>query len=139
MLTLNVNDLEASTQDKSATTNLRTMIETAKPSAPLEDYIEELKERQTSQPKATESSVDDRERDLILAAELGKALLERNEQLTLANESITEQYSQKLEVGHFLNKFHFTFFVRWIFEGFAKGAHLRWVSDDLLICFEQIQ
>lgn len=99
MLTLNVNDLEASTQEKSAT-NLRTMIESAKPSVALEDYIEELKERQSSQPKAADTTVDDRERDLILAAELGKALLERNEQLTLANESITEQYSQKLEVSH---------------------------------------
>jgi len=96
MLTLNVNDLEASTQDKDKTTNnnLRTMIETAKPSVPLEDYIEELKERQSTQQN---DNVDDRERDLVLAAELGKALLERNEQLTLDNENITLQYSQKLE------------------------------------------
>lgn len=39
-----------------------------------------------------------KEKDLILAAELGKALLERNEQLTRANERITEEYSHKLEV-----------------------------------------
>uniref|UniRef100_T1L066 HAP1 N-terminal domain-containing protein n=1 Tax=Tetranychus urticae TaxID=32264 RepID=T1L066_TETUR len=38
-----------------------------------------------------------KEKDLILAAELGKALLERNEQLTRANERITEEYSHKLE------------------------------------------
>lgn len=39
-----------------------------------------------------------KEKDLILAAEVGKALLERNEELTLANEKITEEYSHKLEV-----------------------------------------
>lgn len=104
MLTLNVNDLESDTQDKvqnGSTNNLRTMIETAKPSAALEDYIEELKQRQINQQRSNDATVDDRERDLILAAELGKALLERNEQLTLANENITEQYSQKLEVSYF--------------------------------------
>ena len=40
-----------------------------------------------------------KEKDLILAAELGKALLERNEALTRANERITEEYSHKLEVS----------------------------------------
>lgn len=40
-----------------------------------------------------------KEKDLILAAEVGKALLERNEELTLANEKITEEYSHKLEVS----------------------------------------
>lgn len=39
-----------------------------------------------------------KDKDLILAAELGKALLERNEELTRANERITEEYSHKLEV-----------------------------------------
>lgn len=102
MLTLNVNDLETDTHSDKGTNNLRTMIETAKPSVALEDYIEELKQRQTSQRTNESAGVDDRERDLILAAELGKALLERNEQLTLANESITEQYSQKLEVSRFI-------------------------------------
>ena len=42
-----------------------------------------------------------KEKDLILAAEVGKALLERNEELTLANEKITEEYSHKLEVRIF--------------------------------------
>ena len=40
-----------------------------------------------------------KENDLILAAELGKALLERNEELSRANERITEDYSHKLEVS----------------------------------------
>lgn len=42
MLTLNVNDLETNTQIDKSTNNLRTIIETAKPSAALEDYIEEV-------------------------------------------------------------------------------------------------
>ena len=40
-----------------------------------------------------------KERDLILAAELGKALLEKNEDLSKQNEKIAEEFSQKLEVG----------------------------------------
>ncbi|KAI1298466.1 Bicaudal D-related -like protein [Halotydeus destructor] len=39
-----------------------------------------------------------KEKDLILAAELGKALLERNEELSRANERIAEEYSHKLEL-----------------------------------------
>lgn len=39
-----------------------------------------------------------KEQDLMLAAELGKELLDRNEELTLANERITEDYTRKLEV-----------------------------------------
>merc|ERR1711970_1138045 len=38
-----------------------------------------------------------KERDLILAAELGKALLEKNEDLSKQNEKIAEDFSQKLE------------------------------------------
>ena len=40
-----------------------------------------------------------KERDLILAAELGKALLEKNEELSKQNEKIAEDFSQKLEVS----------------------------------------
>ena len=39
-----------------------------------------------------------KERDLILAAELGKALLEKNEELSKQKEKIAEDFSQKLEV-----------------------------------------
>lgn len=39
-----------------------------------------------------------KERDLILAAELGKALLERNELLVQQNERLAEDYSHKLEI-----------------------------------------
>ncbi|KAE8740202.1 hypothetical protein FOCC_FOCC014282 [Frankliniella occidentalis] len=39
-----------------------------------------------------------KEKDLILAAELGKALLEKNEELSRQNERIAEEFSQKLEI-----------------------------------------
>ena len=41
-----------------------------------------------------------KEQDLILAAEIGKSLLEKNEELTKANEKLTEEYSQKFEVRY---------------------------------------
>lgn len=41
-----------------------------------------------------------KERDLILAAELGKALLEKNEELTKKHESYVEENNQKLEVRY---------------------------------------
>ncbi len=39
-----------------------------------------------------------KERDLILAAELGKALLEKNQELTRRSEQANEEYTQKIEV-----------------------------------------
>ena len=46
------------------------------------------------------SQLQQKERDLILAAELGKALLEKNEDLSKQNEKIAEEFSQKLEVNY---------------------------------------
>ncbi len=40
-----------------------------------------------------------KETDLILAAELGKALLEKNEELRRQNEVMAEGYQAKIEVG----------------------------------------
>lgn len=40
-----------------------------------------------------------KEKDLVLAAELGKALLEKNEDLSRQNEKIAEEFSHRLEVG----------------------------------------
>ena len=40
-----------------------------------------------------------KEKDLILAAELGKSLLESNEELSKQNERIAEIFSEKLEVS----------------------------------------
>ena len=39
-----------------------------------------------------------KEKDLILAAELGKALLEKNEDLSQQNEKMAEEFSKQLEV-----------------------------------------
>ncbi len=43
--------------------------------------------------------LEQKERDLVLAAELGKALLDKNEELSRQNERIAEEFSQKLEVS----------------------------------------
>ncbi len=91
--------------------------------ANLDDYIYELENRSDSkinsypnkEPSDNEmcdemsllSQLAQKEKDLILAAELGKALLDRNEELSRANEKITEEYSHKLEVRNF-PKFYFT-------------------------------
>merc|ERR1711976_222421 len=41
--------------------------------------------------------LEQKERDLLLAAELGKALLEKNEELSQTNEKMAEDFSHKLE------------------------------------------
>lgn len=68
----------------------------------LEDMISDLQARRHSLDH--EDVVQDpsellkqRERDLVLAAELGKALLERNQELTKQAEALAEEYSTKLE------------------------------------------
>ena len=45
-----------------------------------------------------------KEKDLILAAELGKALLEKNEDLSQHNEKMAEEFSKQLEVGSSFTK-----------------------------------
>ena len=70
----------------------------------LDDYIYSLEARggvrngQDSEADI-QTQLIAKERDLILAAELGKALLEKNEELSVQNEKIAEEFSQKLEVG----------------------------------------
>lgn len=46
-----------------------------------------------------------KEKDLILAAELGKALLDRNEELSLMNEKLNEEYTKNIEVSVFFTLF----------------------------------
>jgi len=69
----------------------------------LDDYIYSLEAR-TGHDQQYTDSVDDmmvalaaKDRDLVLAAELGKALLEKNEELSKENEKIAEEFSHKLE------------------------------------------
>ena len=50
-----------------------------------------------------------KDKDLQLAAELGKVLLERNDELSKANERIAEDYSHKLEVSAFYRSVFFPF------------------------------
>ena len=40
-----------------------------------------------------------KEKDLVLAAELGKALLEKNEDLSQQNEKMAEDFAKQLEVS----------------------------------------
>jgi len=71
----------------------------------LDDYIYSLEARggdgggQLHPDDAVDiyGQLQQKERDLILAAELGKALLEKNEDLSKQNEKIAEDFSQRLE------------------------------------------
>lgn len=69
----------------------------------LEDMISDLQARRHSlDHEDLEDPVEllkKRDRDVVLAAELGKALLERNQELTKQNEVLLEEYSSKLEVS----------------------------------------
>ncbi|XP_063929660.1 bicaudal D-related protein homolog isoform X1 [Zophobas morio] len=68
----------------------------------LEDYIVEMENRSAINPNHTQSEdvwtqLQQKENDLLLAAELGKALLEKNEELKKQHEAVIEDYSKKLE------------------------------------------
>lgn len=45
--------------------------------------------------------LESKEQDLYLAAELGKALLEKNEQLARQSERMVDEYQQKIDVSPF--------------------------------------
>lgn len=83
----------------------------------LEDYIFDMETRPPDNKTADAdlwTQLQQKESDLVLAAELGKALLEKNEELAKSQEKIIEEYSIKLEVSHvfylFFNIFFLTFF-----------------------------
>ncbi|KAL1482060.1 hypothetical protein MTO96_034042 [Rhipicephalus appendiculatus] len=69
----------------------------------LEDYLHEIRGRDVapedddSEPGDVYSQLAQKEKDLLLAAEIGKELLERNSDLSRQNERLTEEYSRKLE------------------------------------------
>ena len=71
----------------------------------LEDYYPLIEMEQQKQQQEDQENDDvyvqlaQKERDLILAAELGKALLEKNEELSKRNEQLVEEYSYKIEVS----------------------------------------
>ena len=65
----------------------------------LEDYMNEMAQRsESTMDMDITEQLQIKEKNLILAAELGKALLDKNEELSIQNERITEEYTQKLEV-----------------------------------------
>lgn len=66
----------------------------------LEDMISDLQTRRNSLDQDEGDPLEllkQRERDLVLAAELGKALLERNQELTKQSDALAEEYAAKLE------------------------------------------
>ena len=66
---------------------------------PIIDDDEKM-EGKNDEPEVTDvrALLAQKEKDLILAAELGKALLEKNEDLSQQNEKMTEEFSKQLEV-----------------------------------------
>lgn len=67
----------------------------------LEDYVKEMSTAKQTTMACTDDvwkQLQQKESDLLLAAELGKALLEKNEELKKEQEKVTEEYSKKLEV-----------------------------------------
>ncbi|KAF6214429.1 hypothetical protein GE061_009172 [Apolygus lucorum] len=75
--------------------------EKMKPKYDLDDYILDVESRSlepSADPEDIYAQLQQKDKDLILAAELGKALLEKNEELSRANERLAEDYSHKLEV-----------------------------------------
>ncbi|KAH9641636.1 hypothetical protein HF086_009982 [Spodoptera exigua] len=78
----------------------------------LEAYVREMSAaRQTSatmeagQEQDLWAQLQQKESDLLLAAELGKALLDKNEELKKEQERVTEEYSKKVEVSQSISLF----------------------------------
>jgi hypothetical protein len=67
----------------------------------FDDYLAELEERMGDAEDTTDilTQLQQKERDLLLAAELGKALLERNEELSKRQELLSKDYSARVEVS----------------------------------------
>jgi BICD family-like cargo adapter len=69
----------------------------------LEDYIIDMETRppdsRNQVPTDIWSQLQQKEADLLLAAEIGKSLLEKNEELKKQQEKLIEEYSNKLEVS----------------------------------------
>jgi len=79
-------DMETSSRRNSVSDRMRQKYKFGEGEPGEEDYDDLLK------------ILDTQENDLILAAEIGKALLDKNEELGFHRETIVVEYSQKLEV-----------------------------------------
>ena len=77
-----------------------------------------------------------KEKDLVLAAELGKALLEKNEDLSQQNEKMAEDFAKQLEVRKLALKkleiFLFSFKKVGGLEGSPKRIFLVFYSSKFL-------
>lgn len=96
-------------RSKSGSKSLKGSLSLTAESLGSENFAEELG-RYVSEMARTDSSSEDvwaqlqqKEADLLLAAELGNALLEKNEELTKQAERLAEQFSSKVEVSQSLN------------------------------------
>ncbi|CAG4934012.1 unnamed protein product [Colias eurytheme] len=67
----------------------------------LEDYVQEMSSSRDTTIEGDDvwTQLQQKESDLLLAAELGKALLEKNEELKKEQEKAAEEFSKKLETG----------------------------------------
>lgn len=65
----------------------------------LEHYISAMEARRHDQEPDVWAQLQQKESDILLAAELGKALLEKNEELVKQQEKLIEDYSTKIEVS----------------------------------------
>ena len=114
----------------------------------LEDYVYEMECRAEETAQVNESEEEDvynrlaqKERDLILAAELGKALLERNEILVQQNERLAEEYSHKLEVRAQDSILSVCLYVCMCLVGISKNFEVRkegklgWILTLYTVCF----
>ncbi|XP_017039545.1 bicaudal D-related protein homolog isoform X1 [Drosophila ficusphila] len=63
----------------------------------LEHYISAMEARRHDQEPDVWAQLQQKESDILLAAELGKALLEKNEELVKQQEKLIEDYSTKIE------------------------------------------
>lgn len=71
----------------------------------LEQYISEMENRSAIEnsnnlQEDVWTQLQQKDNDLMLAAELGKALLEKNEELKKQQEATVDEYTKKLEVSH---------------------------------------
>lgn len=90
------------------------------------------------------AQLEQKEKDLRLAAELGKALLEKNEELEIKNGQIIEEFAQKMEVrpmslvllikGLLLCHLAFPLFMYCIFIDFSSII-LNTRFNQMRICF----
>lgn len=80
----------------------------------LEEYVREMSASREPGPVAGPQEPDvwaqlqQKESDLLLAAELGKALLDKNEELKKEQDRVAEEYSKKVEVSQSIS-FHCVF------------------------------